>query len=124
MVPGSWGLRNNLASALIQQGKSGAALGPLQEALEITEGAGVSIDTLIIRARAYVDLIRYQDAIVDLNRALEIQPSSVKVHAGLAVAYTNLGQYEKARDAADRAVEFGASRDVMGRFIEDIRQRR
>jgi tetratricopeptide (TPR) repeat protein len=124
MVPGSWGLRNNLASALIQQGKADSALEPLQEALEITKGARVSIDTLIIRARAYVDLGRYQDAIVDLNRALEIQASSAEAHAGLAVAYAKLGQDEKAHDAADRAVELGANRDVMDKAIEDIRQRR
>jgi len=59
-----------------------------------------------------------------LTRALEIQASSAEAHAGLAVAYAKLGQDEKAHDAADRAVELGANRDVMDKAIEDIRQRR
>lgn len=124
MVPGSWGLRNNLASALIQQGRPEGALKPLRESLEITEGTRVSIDALIIRARAYVNLGRYQDAIVDLNRALKIKPSSPEAHAGMAVVYANLGQEEKARRASDRAVEFGADRDVMHKAIEEISQGR
>ena len=42
LVPGSWALRDNLASALIGQGRPGEALQPLQESLQITTGNGAS----------------------------------------------------------------------------------
>ena len=42
LVPGSWAMRNNLASALIQLGKPSNALGILQESLEITKGTETS----------------------------------------------------------------------------------
>ena len=124
LVPGSWGLRNNIASALIHIGRPGDALGSLQESLAITKGTATSIHALIIRARAYVDLGRYEKAIGDLDRALEISPDSAPAHAGKAVAHAHLGDDVQAREEADKAVELGADRDTMDKAIEQIRQRR
>jgi len=123
LVPGSWALRNNLASALIQQRKPESALGLLQESLEITKGTNTSLDALLLRARAYVDLGRHLEAIDDLDLALEIVPANVRAHAIRALAYANLGQDSQAREDADRAVELGVDRAAMDRALEEIKQR-
>ena len=124
MVPGSWALRNNLASALIQQGKPGDALTPLQESLEITKGTNTSTYALVLRARAYVDLGRYLEAIDDLDQLLEMSPGNVLAHTTRALAYTNLGQDALASEDADRAVELGTDSAGMDKAIQQIKQRR
>ncbi len=113
-----------MASALIHLGRPADALGPLRDSLAITEGTATSIDALIIRARAYVDLGRYEEAIGDLDRALEISPSSAPAHAGKAVAHAYQGDDVQAREEADKAVDLEADRDVMDRAIGQISQRR
>ena len=117
-------MRNNLASALIQLGKPSNALGILQESLEITKGTETSIDALVLRAMAYVDLGKHSEAIDDLDQLLKINPGEVRAHATRALAYTNLGQDAKAREDAGRAVELGADRAALDRAIEEIKKRR
>ena len=124
MVPGSWGLRNNMASALLHQGKPDDALKALQESSEITAGSAASMDALLLRARVYADLARYDDALGDLDRVIEISPSNVPAHAGKAVAYAHLGQDTQARKAARRAAEMGADREALDQAIEEIKRRR
>ena len=104
-----------LASALIQLGKPSNALGILQESLEITKGTETSIDALVLRAKAYVDLGRHLEAIDDLDQVLKINPGDVRAHATRALAYTNLGQDAKAREDAGRAGELGADRAALDR---------
>ena len=124
LVPSSWALRDNLASALIQQGKPGDALGLLQESLEITNGANASINALALSGRAYLELGRHLEAIDDLSQLLEIDSSDAQAHAIRALAHANLGQDFKARADAARAVELGVDRAAMDRVIEEIKQRR
>ena len=124
LVPGSWALRNNLASVLIQQGKPGSALRPLQESLEITQGTDTSIDALVLRAMAYVELGKQLEAIDDLDQVLKINPGKFRAHATRALAYTNLGKDAKAREDAGRAVELGTDRATLNRAIEEIKKTR
>ena len=124
LVPGSWALRNKLASALIQQGKSDDALRPLRESLEITKGPNTSVDALVLRAMAYVDLGRHLEAIDDLDRVLETSSGNFRAYASRAVAYANLGQDAQAREDAARAVELGAGPAALDRVIEAIKQGR
>lgn len=124
LVPSSWALRDNLASAFIQQGKPEQALRLLAESLEITKDTGPSINSLVLRASAYLDLDRPGDSIDDLNRALQISPRNVRVHASLAVVYTSVGQDLKAREHGDKAVQFGGNRAALDRAMEAMRQRK
>ena len=80
MVPGSWGLRNNLASALIHIGYTSDALEALQKSLEITDGTDMSLDALKLKARTNMLLRRYWEAIDDLDRALAINPGDARQH--------------------------------------------
>ena len=124
LVPGSWALWDNLASALIQQGRPGEALGPLQESLEITKGTNTTIGALNLRAKAYVDLGRHLDAINDLDRVLETSPDNAQAHASRALAYTNLGQDALASEDAARAVDLGADPNALDRAVEQIKKSR
>jgi Tfp pilus assembly protein PilF len=124
MVPGSWGLRNNMASALLQLGKPDDALEALQESLEITAGSAASLEALLIRASVYANLGRYSDALADLDRVIEISPNNAPAHAGKAVAHAHLGQDSQAREAVSRAADLGANREALDNAIEDIKQRR
>ena len=80
MVPGSWGLRNNLASALIHIGYTSDALEALQKSLEITDGTDMSLDALKLEARTNMLLRRYWEASDDLDRALAINPGDARQH--------------------------------------------
>ena len=124
MVPGSWGLRNNMASALFHLGKPDDALEALQESLEITSGSPASVDALLLRATIYVELDRFLDALGDLDRVIEFKPNNVPAHAGKALAYAHLGQYAQAREAASRASDLGENREALNKAIEEIEQRR
>ena len=85
------GLHNTLASALVQMGKPGDALDLLQKSLQITDGTVLSLEGLKLRARAYVLLGRYWDAIRDLNRALEVNPGNESDHGDRAVGIRQPG---------------------------------
>ena len=124
LVPSSWALRDNLASALIQQGKPGDALGLLQESLEITNGADASINALALRGRAYLELGRYLDAIDDLSQLLEIDSSDAQAHAIRALAYTNLGQDVQASEDASRVAELDANPTELNRAIDQKKRDR
>jgi Tfp pilus assembly protein PilF/O-antigen ligase len=122
MVPSSWALRDNLASALLQQGKPSEALGLLQESLDITQGEDPSINALIFRAMAYLELSRFSEAIDDLDTALELDDNDIRAHATRALAYTNIEMHGLAEEDADRAEELGADRAAIDRAIENIKQ--
>ena len=121
MVPSSWALRDNLASALIQQGKPGDTLGLLQESLEITNGADASINALALRGRAYLELGRHLEAIDDLSQLLEIDSSDAQAHAIRALAYTNLGQDSQANEDVRRVAELGTNPAELKRVIDQIK---
>ena len=82
------------------------------------------MDALLLRARVYVDLGRYEDALVDLDRVIAISPRNVPAHAGKAVAYAHRGQDVQTREAARRAANLGADREALDKAIEEIKQRR
>jgi Tfp pilus assembly protein PilF len=124
LVPSSWALRDNLASAFIQQGKPEEALALLEESLAITNYTDPSLNALVLRASAYLDLGQPQESVDDLNRALRISPTNVRVHASLAVVYTSVGQDLKAREHGDMAVRFGGDRAALDRAMEAMRQRK
>ena len=117
-------MRNNLASVLIQLGNPSNALGILQESLEITKGTETSIDALVLRATAYVDLGKQLEAIDDLFQVIEISAGNVRSYASRALGYANLGQDAKAREDAGRAVELSGNRAALDRAIEEIKKRR
>lgn len=124
MVPNSWAMRDNLASALIQQGKPGDALGLLRESLQITNGSDASINTLVLRGRANLELSRFQESVEDFTQALNLDTSEARAVAHRALAYTNLGQDEKAGEDASRAVELGANPAPLYAAIERIKETR
>jgi Tfp pilus assembly protein PilF len=124
LVPGSWTLRNNLASALIQQGKPAEALEPLEGSLEITKGSNISVPGLILRARAYSELGRHAAAIDDLDRVVEFSSGNAQAYARRAIAYANLGENVHALEDATRAVELGVDREAMDRAIKEIKAKR
>ena len=124
LVPSSWALRDNLASALIQQEKPGDALGLLQESLEITNGADASINALALRGRAYLELGRHLEAIDDLSQLLEIDSSDAQAHAIRALAYTNLGQDAQASEDVGRVAELGANPTELKSAIDQIKKTR
>ena len=124
LVPSSWALRDNLASALIQQGKPGDALGLLQESLEITNGADASINVLALRGRAYLELGRHLEAIDDLSQLLEIDSSDPQAQAIRALAYTNLGQDAQASEDVGRVAELGANPTELKSAIDQIKKTR
>ena len=124
LVPSSWALRDNLASALIQQGKPGDTLGLLQESLEITNGADASINALALRGRAYLELGRHLEAIDDLSQLLEIDSSDPQAHAIRALAYTNLGQDAQASEDVGRVAELGANPTELKSAIDQIKKTR
>ena len=99
-------------------------MGPIKESLEITKRNGASIAALILRARAHTALGKRQEAIDDLNEAIDINPSNARAYAERAVAFANLGQDSLASKDADRAVELGADRIAIDRVIEQINQKR
>ncbi|MCH8049235.1 tetratricopeptide repeat protein [Patescibacteria group bacterium] len=113
MVPSSWKLRIRLADAYIQNGQPQAALQPLHESMAIK----ASTEALFLRGRAYAELGRYHDAILDLDQALQSDPKSARGYVVRALAYAKLGQVAKSQQDIDRAVELGFDRARLERLI-------
>jgi len=113
MVPSSWQLRIRLADAYIQNGQPQAALQPLHQSMAIK----ASTEALFLRGRAYAELGRYHDAILDLDPALQSDPQAARGYVVRALVYAKLGQVAKSQQDIDRAVELGFDRAQLERSM-------
>lgn len=48
------------------------------------------------RAKIYVQLVRYNQALKDYNSALELKPDDAEIYNGLGIVYKRLGEYKLA----------------------------
>lgn len=76
------------------------------------------------RGVAYYDLGRYERAIEDYGEAVRLNPQLAEPYAGRALAYIYLGRDAEADRDVDRAVALGFSREVLGRIVEQAKQKR
>jgi tetratricopeptide (TPR) repeat protein len=63
------------------------------------------------RGSAYRQLARYDEALADLNRAIEQQADSAKVLAARGQTYRLMGRYEEALSDLEHAVELDHTQD-------------
>jgi len=92
--------------------------------LAITNDTDPSLNTLVLRESAYPEPGWPQESVDDLNRALQISATNVRVHASLAVVYASVGQDLKAREHGGMAVRFVGDRGALDRAMEAMRQRK
>jgi len=71
----------------------------------------------IQRARTYQDMGRYEEALADLDRAVELDPDNFITRVFRGAAYQNMGRYEEALADLDRAIELGPD-NLPARSIE------
>ncbi|GET90849.1 hypothetical protein, conserved [Leishmania tarentolae] len=61
------------------------------------------VDALILRSRIFVFLERYQEALVDAQRCVQLEPSWVRGYLSVARAHCGLGQFSEASAAIAHA---------------------
>ena len=105
MVPNSWPLWNLLAEVYLQLEQPEAALVPLDRSLAITGDSVHSEQALLLRSRAYEDLDRPQKAIAELNKAVNLVPSSAVAYHARSTIYHELNRDQEAINDLDRAIE-------------------
>ena len=99
MVPHSWPLHDQLASAYIRLGQPEAALQPLEESLAITGDTAHSAGALRLQGVAYRNLGRLKQAAQSLDRSLGMERDTGakrETHGFLAEVYADLGKTELA----------------------------
>ena len=98
-------------NALVPQQRFAEAETELQRALEC-DPLSRPVTTSIGMAAYYSD--RYEDAVDDFTRTLELDDAFPLAHAFLAQAYTELGRHEEAVASAERAVQLaGATLEIQ-----------
>ena len=71
---------------------------------------------LVMGLQIYQNLQEDENLVPLYLLAIEIDPQNAQFHAGLAVAYANLGQFDKARESAEKALELNPD------FAEEIEE--
>lgn len=73
---------------------------------------------------AYLSMGFFEQAVVNLDRAIEMQPENSDALGNRAVARTALGQDELAEQDIKSAIELGAPPDGIHAVVEYVKQRR
>jgi len=92
---------NNLGGAYFQQGKWSEAVAAYQKSLALEPNG----DAYANLGTAFYYLGRYSDAAGALEKAVQMDPASHEDIAGLADAYRQLGQRDKAKSNYDTAIK-------------------
>jgi hypothetical protein len=92
---------NNLASALLKEGKAREAFDHCNLAIRINPGYA---DAFYNRGIACNDLGRYQSAVEDYSEAIRIQPDLTRAYNNRGFAYSILGQYQSALEDLNKAI--------------------
>jgi Flp pilus assembly protein TadD len=92
---------NNLGGAYFQQGKWSEAIAAYQKSLSLEPNG----DAYANLGAAFYYLGRYNDAAGALEKAVQMDPASHENIGGLADAYRQLGQRDKAKSNYDTAIK-------------------
>ncbi len=99
------GLQSDIGHLLIDLGRTEAALMRFEKAVELSPNSVISYNS---RARAYLYLSRWSEAISDANTALKLDPSNGVAYSRRANAEWGLKQTEAAKADYARAVVLSA----------------
>ena len=110
------------------RGLKSAQLGhPDAAARDFEEAAWLDPDNPTIQfnlGTAYLSMGFFEQAVVNLDRALNLHPENSDALGNRAVARTALGQDELAEQDIKRAIELGAPPDGIHAVVEYVKQRR
>jgi tetratricopeptide (TPR) repeat protein len=88
------------AKLTLEQGELEDAIGHLTEVIRNMQGAGA----YLLRGQAFLKLGRFDEAVEDFTKSLQIRPNSVKAHLGRSQAYEGKGLADLAKRDFDKAV--------------------
>jgi tetratricopeptide (TPR) repeat protein len=141
LVPNSWPIRNDLADAYIEAGRPEEAVKVLEESLAITGDTGYSTMALFLRGKAYEKLGNSEESVSSLERSLKLglsgepakqafrvlakyymssgqagsyEPQSGDAYFSRGLAYSGLGQYERAIEDYTQAIERSRGHFYLG----------
>lgn len=110
------------------RGLKSAQLGqPDAAARDFEEAAWLDPDNATIQfnlGTAYLSMGFFEQAVISLDRALDLNPESSDALGNRAVARTALGQDELAEADIAKAIELGAPSDGIQAVVEYVKQRR
>ena len=83
-----------------------AALKMVNEALDLNRGKDLNLEFLGLSTKASVQLSQHEftEALATAERAIEINPHNAQIYGALVDAHVELGNYDKAVEAADKMV--------------------
>ncbi|MBU6455496.1 MAG: tetratricopeptide repeat protein, partial [Cyanobacteria bacterium REEB67] len=96
-----------MACTLLEQGRNGQALVLLNSLIKSEPGNALAYAE---RGHAYIHFEKYQKAVEDCTRALEISPRCARAYSMRADAYGDLGQYQKEINDLTALIEIDRSR--------------
>ena len=104
-----------------QLGQPDAAARDFEEAAWLDPGNAIIQFNL---GTAYLSMGMFEQAVINLDRSLEIEPDNSDALGNRAVARTALGQDELAQEDIERAIGLGAPPDGIHAVVEYVKQRR
>jgi len=116
------------ADEYFARGLKAAQLGqPDAAARDFEEAAWLDPDNATIQfnlGTAYLSMGLFEQAVINLDRSLALQPDSSDALGNRAVARTALGQDTLAEADIARAIELGAPPDGIRAVVDYVKQRR
>ena len=116
------------AVEFFKRGLKSAQLGiPDKAAADFEEAAWLDPENHEIQfnlGTAYLSMGDFEQAIVNLNRAIELQPGVADAHGNRAVAHTAIGEEEKSDLDVAEAIRLGAPPDGLAAVIDYVKAKR
>ena len=100
--PDSWMAYNNLATRLLQLGRTDEAIANFQKALQIDPNYATGHNNL---GNAFLQAGRIDESLVHLKRSLEIDPNYATAHNNLGNTFLQMGRVQEAIEEYKKASE-------------------
>ena len=121
-------MNSGTAAEHFRRGIEAAQLGfPDKAAAEFEEAAHIDTDNAEVQfnlGTAYLTMGEFEQAIVNLSKAVELKPGMSDGWGNLAVAHAAIGEDKRSQRAADEAINLGAFPDGLAVVIDYVKSRR
>ena len=109
--------RTSLGDQMLGRGRPAAAANEYQRALQASPHSPVILNKL---GRVFIQMNRFDDALVPLKKALDVDPDNANTYVQLGRIYHGAKKYKDSRSVLEEAVQINPFNPLIYRLLTDV----